>query len=167
MTALSNSRSVYTLIARAARMIQNNADCLRQCHTQNGDWGGDREAQQIHDEEVRTVMELRSLIATFPARTQATHAIDPCPQCIPGRVCKTPTCGRLAASNNVPAASIADEAVEYRCRGCGSCYRQSELSQAAFCNSCTTPVTRDADAVRMRVRHSFFSSLWTTTARRI
>ena len=31
---------------------------------------------------------------------------DPCPGCVPGGVCKTPTCGRLAAMNNVPAVGV-------------------------------------------------------------
>ena len=65
---MSAIRTKYTLIARAARMIQNNADCLRQCHAQNGDWGADREAQQIHDEEVSTAKALRTLLVTEPEK---------------------------------------------------------------------------------------------------
>ncbi|NPT59684.1 hypothetical protein [Paraburkholderia elongata] len=52
-------------------MIQNNADCLRQCHAQNGDWGADRETQQIHNEEVTTAKALRALIMAAPEKTPA------------------------------------------------------------------------------------------------
>lgn len=66
---INAARATHALISRAARMIQNNADCLRQCHAQNGDWGADRETQQIHDEEVRTAKALRSLIVAAPEKT--------------------------------------------------------------------------------------------------
>jgi hypothetical protein len=36
---------------------------------------------------------------------------DPCPQCIPGGVCKTPTCGRLLAARAQPDAGLDVEAV--------------------------------------------------------
>ncbi|MFM0405315.1 hypothetical protein [Paraburkholderia dipogonis] len=62
------ARATYALVSRAARMIQSNADCLRQCHAPKGDWGADRETQQIHDEEVRTVKALRALIVEAPER---------------------------------------------------------------------------------------------------
>lgn len=64
-----NTRAAHALLARAARMIQNNADCLHECHAQNGDWGADRETQQIHDEEVRTAKALRALIVAEPKKT--------------------------------------------------------------------------------------------------
>ncbi|MFM0163925.1 hypothetical protein PQR39_26360 [Paraburkholderia sediminicola] len=63
-----SARTTHALIARAARMIQNNADCLRQCHAQNGDWGADREAQQIHNEEVSTAKALRALLVVVPEK---------------------------------------------------------------------------------------------------
>lgn len=50
-------------------MIHNNADCLRQCHAQNGDWGADRETQQIYDEEVSTAKALRALLVAEPSKT--------------------------------------------------------------------------------------------------
>jgi hypothetical protein len=52
-------------------MIQNNADCLRQCHAPRGDWGADREIRLIHDEEVRTAKALRALIVATPEKTPA------------------------------------------------------------------------------------------------
>ncbi len=61
-------RTDFALLARAARMIQNNADCLRQCHAPRGDWGAEREVQQIHDEEVKTAKALRALIAPAPEK---------------------------------------------------------------------------------------------------
>lgn len=64
-----SARATHVLIARAARMIQNTADCLRECHAPNGDWGGDREIRQIHDEEVSTAKALRALIAPAPEKT--------------------------------------------------------------------------------------------------
>ena len=66
-----SARTVHALIARAARMIQNNADCLHECHAQNGDWGADRETQQIHNEEVSTAKALRALIVATPEKTPA------------------------------------------------------------------------------------------------
>jgi urease accessory protein UreF len=66
---MSATRANYALIARAARMIQNNADCLRQCHATNGDWGADREMQQIHDQEVSTAKALRALLVATPEKT--------------------------------------------------------------------------------------------------
>ncbi|MFM0226100.1 hypothetical protein [Paraburkholderia dipogonis] len=64
-----SARATHALIARAARMIQRNADCLRECHAPRGDWGAERETQQIYDEEVRTANGLRSLLAPAPAKT--------------------------------------------------------------------------------------------------
>lgn len=66
-----NTRTDYALFARAARMIQNNADSLRQCHAPRGDWGADREVQQIHDEEVKTAKALRALIVATPEKAPA------------------------------------------------------------------------------------------------
>src|SRR5258706_10166790 len=67
--AMSTTRANCALISRAARMIQHNADCLHQCHAQNGDWGVEREVQQIHDEEVRMAKALRALIVAAPVKT--------------------------------------------------------------------------------------------------
>ncbi|MFM0058578.1 hypothetical protein PQR64_23430 [Paraburkholderia phytofirmans] len=64
-----DARAKYILVARAARMIQNSADCLRQCHAPNGDWRADRATQQIHDEEVATAKALRALIVGAPEKT--------------------------------------------------------------------------------------------------
>ncbi|MFM0432296.1 hypothetical protein PQQ75_25020 [Paraburkholderia aspalathi] len=64
-----SARATHALIARAARMIQHNADCLRECHAPRGDWGAERETQQIYDEEVRTAKALRALVATATAKT--------------------------------------------------------------------------------------------------
>lgn len=64
----NGARAKYALFARAARMIQNNADCLRQCHAQNGDWGAERETQRIYDEEVATAKALRALIVATPEK---------------------------------------------------------------------------------------------------
>jgi len=66
---MSATRANCALISRAARIIQNNADCLRQCHATNGDWGADREMQQIHDQEVSTAKALRALLVAAPGKT--------------------------------------------------------------------------------------------------
>ncbi|CAN7638894.1 hypothetical protein [Paraburkholderia terricola] len=65
---MSATRANCALISRAARIIQNNADCLRQCHATNGDWGADREMQQIHDQEVSTAKALRALLVPAPEK---------------------------------------------------------------------------------------------------
>jgi len=65
-----DARWNFILIARAARMIQNNADCLRQCHALDGDFGADREAQQIYDQEVSTAAALRALALDRPKVVQ-------------------------------------------------------------------------------------------------
>ncbi|MDQ7981942.1 hypothetical protein QYH69_32480 [Paraburkholderia sp. SARCC-3016] len=58
----SESRATFALLARAARMIQNNADSLCQCHAPEGDCGADRQTQQIHAQEVSTSAALRALV---------------------------------------------------------------------------------------------------------
>lgn len=63
------TKANHVLIARAARMIQRNADCLRECHTPRGDWGADRETVQIYDEEVSTAKALRALLVAAPEKT--------------------------------------------------------------------------------------------------
>lgn len=64
----ADTRAYRALIARAARMIQSGANCLRECHAPKGDWGADREAQQIHDEEVSTAKALRALLVAAPEK---------------------------------------------------------------------------------------------------
>lgn len=66
-----NARATHALIARAARMIQHGADCLRECHAPRGDWGAERETQQIYDEEVRTAKALRALLSAAPEKAPA------------------------------------------------------------------------------------------------
>lgn len=52
--------------------------------------------------------------APQPSAQQA----DPCPGCIPGGVCKTPTCGRLKAQQ-------AEQPAEYPCMACADCVEGS------------------------------------------
>lgn len=62
------TRTNYALIARAARMIQNNADSVRRWYALRGEWGANRGAQLVHDDAMSTVRELRALLVPAPAK---------------------------------------------------------------------------------------------------